>query len=202
MICGGELRVAVGSGRAVEADVDGEGFFGGFGVKFGMDDGDSAEKKIGDVGEDGSSPGGDEVSGEKFIELGKGIVDAHSGGEVVAIGSEDSGDMGGIRCLFVFEGVTEAKQGARFGDGKSAEPAGGSAEGTVRSRVTSCSLHGIAFLDVELFPNWELFRGTRVISVRVANKGVSCAIGGKREINCLWNGRRCSADFTRHDSTK
>src|SRR5262249_21602230 len=81
--CGGIL--APRARDVAEADVDSDGFLGGVGIQFGMNDGDGAEEKISDVGENGGATGGDEIGGEEFVEFGKGVVDAHGGGEVVGL---------------------------------------------------------------------------------------------------------------------
>lgn len=53
-----------------------------------MDYGDGAQQKVGNVGEDGDAASGDEVGCEELVELGEGIVNAHGGGEVVAVRGE------------------------------------------------------------------------------------------------------------------
>ena len=90
---GGDLAVV--AGKVAEVNVE-DGFVGGIGVEFGVDDGDSAEEEIGDVSEDGGAAGGDEVGGQELVELGEGVVDAHCSGEFVGVGGEESAEVGWI----------------------------------------------------------------------------------------------------------
>ena len=59
-----------------------------------MDDGNGAEEEVGDVSENGSAACGDEVGGEEFVEFVEGVVDAHGGGEFVAVGGEALEEVG------------------------------------------------------------------------------------------------------------
>ena len=60
-----------------------------------MNDGDSAEEKIGNVGEDGSAARGNEVGGEELVQLGNRVVNANGGGEFVGVRSEHFAEIAG-----------------------------------------------------------------------------------------------------------
>ena len=98
--CGGDCcgLLAVGAGKIAEVDADMDRVFGGVRIDFGMDDGDGAEKEIGDVSEDGGATSGDEIGGEEFVELGDGVVDTHGGGEFVGVVGEALEEVRGRFC--------------------------------------------------------------------------------------------------------
>ena len=71
-----------------EANVETKRLVFSLAVDFGVDHGNGTEHEIGEVGEDGGATGRDEVCGEELVEFGEGVVDAHGGGEFVAVGGE------------------------------------------------------------------------------------------------------------------
>jgi len=101
--------VAIESGKIAETYVDFDWFVGGAGVQFGMDDGDCAEKEIGNVGEDSGAASGDEVGGEEFVKFGEGVVDSHGGSEFVRLVSKALEEVGGGLRGGLDSGVPGAK---------------------------------------------------------------------------------------------
>jgi hypothetical protein len=124
----GGLPFSPGTRKVAEVDIDADGFV--LGTDFLLGDGDSAEEKIGNVGEYGGAACGNEVGGEEFIEFRERVVDAYGSGEVVAIGGEPLEEVcGGLPFLVERVAITEGRVTVR--DGEAAKSAGGQAEEAV-----------------------------------------------------------------------
>jgi hypothetical protein len=80
-----------------------------------LDGGESAEKLIGDVGENGGTAGGDAVLGLEDDEPGEEVVDAIEAVEVFGIFDEFGSEVGGLH-IFGESGVTSTETRICVGD--------------------------------------------------------------------------------------
>ena len=99
---------------------------GGLRVHFVLDSGESTEKEISDVGEDGGAAGGNAVLGEQAEEIREDLVDVRSGVELRELTDENGGEVGLFAAFLARLNVfgAEARGGVRSGVTATAAGAG------------------------------------------------------------------------------